>query len=365
MLKVTQYYAPALSGEFGTASSVRGWSQALAAAGAVVKLAVDREQMRLPSPEGVECLPLSHVLQGRVRLPSRPELLTRDVDIVVLHGGWVLDNLIVGACAFKRGVPYVVTAHGVYHPRVLARRKVALKRAWNVLLERRHLSRALAVHCFFADEQDDVRRLGVDVATVAAPNGFAAPLDVIWQGSNDGQLMWLGRFDPECKGLDLLLEAMHLLPVHERPRLALHGPDWHREKRSVAHLNAELGLEEWVTLGEAVYGDEKRKLLASAAGFVYPSRWEAFGISVVEAVSLGLPTLVTPYPLGRFLAAQGGAILAEATAPGLAEGLRRVRAPEAAQTGRKGAKVVREALSWDLVAGSWLKQVEALLRGGG
>src|SRR2546427_8301285 len=51
--------------------------------------------------------------------------------------------------------PYIVTAHGVYHPRVLRRRKVALKRAWNLLIEARHLSRALAVHCFFPEERDD------------------------------------------------------------------------------------------------------------------------------------------------------------------------------------------------------------------
>ena len=54
MLSVTEYYPQALSGEFGTASAVRGWSQALAAAGAHVRLIVDRQFMRLPSPEVCE-----------------------------------------------------------------------------------------------------------------------------------------------------------------------------------------------------------------------------------------------------------------------------------------------------------------------
>ena len=364
MLSVTEYYPQALSGEFGTASAVRGWSQALAAAGAHVRLIVDRRFMRLPSPEGVECVALPHVFRGRLRLPAKLETLTSGADVVVLHGGWVVDNLIVAEHLRRGGVPYVVTAHGVYHPRVLGRRKVALKRAWNLLLERRHLSRALAVHCFFAEERDYLTRMGVDVPVVVAPHGFSPPAEMRWKGCSEGDLVWLGRFDPECKGLDLLLAAIQLLTVHERPRLALHGPDWHGQKGSVARLNAELGLEEWVTLGEAVYGEEKRELIESAAGFVYPSRWEAFGLSVVEAVSLGIPTLVTPYPLGRFLAAQGGALLAELTAPALAEGLRRLRVPEAIETGKKGAEIVRERLSWDVVAHSWLEQVEALMRTG-
>ncbi len=71
-----------------------------------------------------------------------------------------------------------------------------------------------------------------------------------------------------------------------------------------------------------------------------------------------------PYPLGRFLAAQGGALLAELTPPALAEGLRRLRVPEAIETGKKGAEIVRETLSWDVVARSWLEQVEALMRTG-
>ena len=32
------------------------------------------------------------------------------------------------------------------------------------------------------------------------------------------------------------------------------------------------------------------------------SRWDACPNAVLEAVALGVPTLVTPYPLGRFLA---------------------------------------------------------------
>jgi len=365
LLTVTEYYPEALSGEFGTASAVRGWSQALAAAGADVKLVVDGHLMRLSPPEGVECFPLPHVCRGRLRLPSKLELVTSGTDVVVLHGGWVLDNLIVADHARRQGVPYMITAHGVYHPRVLGRRKVALKRAWNALLERRHLSSALAVHCFFSEERDYLTRLGVDVAVVVAPHGFSAPAETAWKGCGKGDLVWLGRFDPECKGLDLLLEAMQLLPARERPRLALHGPDWHGQKALVARLNAEMGLEQWVTLGEPVYGNQKRRLLESAAGFVYPSRWEAFGLSVVEAVSLGIPTLVTPYPLGRFLASRGGAFLVEPTAPALADGLRRLRAPQAIETGKKGAEIVREMLSWDVVARSWLEQVETQLQAGG
>jgi len=258
--------------------------------------------MELPVPAGVECVPIAHTLRGRVRIPSELGPLTRGADVVVLHGGWVLDNLVVASRAARRGVPYIVTAHGVYHPRVLRRRKVALKRAWNHLIEARHLTRAAAVHCFFSEERDDLRNLGFEGPTVLAPNGFGAALAGQWGGGGGPHLAWLGRFDPECKGLDLLLEAIKLVPDPERPHVTLHGPDWHGGRSFVTHLRSRLGLEEWVTVGNPVYGREKWQLLERSSGFVYPSRWDACPTAVLESASWGIPTLVTPYPLGRFLA---------------------------------------------------------------
>src|SRR5437870_6742168 len=170
MLEVTQYYPTALRGEFGTARSVRGWSEALAGTGARVRLVVDSAAMGLPVPRGVECVPIAHALRGRVRLPSELGPLTASTDVLVLHGGWVLDNLVAAARAARRGVPYIVTAHGVYHPRVLRRRKVALKRAWNLLAEARHLSRTLAVHCFFPEAQRDLSSPGFGRPTGLPPH---------------------------------------------------------------------------------------------------------------------------------------------------------------------------------------------------
>ena len=54
-----------------------------------------------------------------------------------------------------------MTTHGVYNPWVIGRGGAA-KRIWNVLLERRHLRRALAAHLFFDDELRGLRALGVD-----------------------------------------------------------------------------------------------------------------------------------------------------------------------------------------------------------
>ena len=55
----------------------------------------------------------------------------------------------------------------------------------------------------------------------------------MWDGGSGGYVLWLGRFDPEHKGLDLLLQALALLPSRERPTLRIHGPDWRGRKQKV------------------------------------------------------------------------------------------------------------------------------------
>jgi glycosyltransferase involved in cell wall biosynthesis len=215
---------------------------------------------------------------------------------------------------------------------------------------------------FFDEERPHLEALGYRGKHVVASNGIDSPPEPTWRGQDGGYILWLGRFDPEHKGLDLLVDGVASLDEKKRPRVRLHGPDWHGHKKDVERDIEEKGLGGWVTVHDPIYGRAKMDLLAGARGFVYPSRWEACGNSVLEAASSGVPTLATHYPLGRWLAQRGGAYLAEPTAAGLGAGLRSLATdPEAAAVGRKGAEAVRDELSWDAVARSWLSQVDELL----
>ncbi len=104
-------------------------------------------------------------------------------------------------------------------------------------------------------------------------------------------LLFLGRLDVRVKGLDLLLRAFAGLPA-DRYRLVLAGPDWAGGKAKLEQLAEESGCRNRLHFPGPVYGDKKWSLLRLADGFVSPSRWEAYGISLVEAMAAGVP-LVT------------------------------------------------------------------------
>jgi glycosyltransferase involved in cell wall biosynthesis len=313
-----------------------------------------------PPPQGTKTVALEHSLRGPLRTPHRVAEQVVGADVVVIHGGWLLGNIAVGRACLRARVPFVVTTHGVYMREVLQRRNLR-KRVWAAALERRHLANATAIHVFFPEEEASMQpAMKIRVRTIAAPNGIDYPEGVAWTGRG-GYLLWLGRFDIVTKGLDLLVRAIERIPASRRPQLRLHGPDWRNQKDRIRRLVSELGVEQWVIVGDPVYGDEKWRLISNARACVYPSRWDACPVAVSEAAAVGVPTLVTRYPLGNFLAARRAAFQVDPDASSIAEAIPRLMSPETDELGRNAAAVARRHLSWDAVATSWLGQLQNLI----
>jgi glycosyltransferase involved in cell wall biosynthesis len=359
MLRIVRYHPRALVGDGGMTNSVKKWSRGMVKAGARVTV-VCENGVEPPSDDPLEWRPIPHRGLRVMKAPVGLEEVFEGADVVVLHSGWTYHNVRAAATARKLGIPYFLEPRGAYDPSIV-RRKPLVKRAWWLALEGRVVHGARAIHLFFEQERPHLGALGYQGPVLVASNGVEAPPQDLWDGGSGGYLLWLGRFDPEHKGLDILLRAIKRLPIDDRPVLRLHGPDWRGRRRDVEMMIRALGLQKHVTVWPAAYGEEKRQLLVQAAGFVYPSRWDACPNSVLEAISFGVPTLVTPYPLGRFFAEKQGALLAELDPASLADGLRRLRSADAAAVGRRGAEITRTELSWDHVARTWLAQAESLL----
>ncbi len=357
-MRIVRYYPRAMVGDGGITRSVWRHAQELGRLGAEVVVAYDRDAPGDPWAS-VRTEPVRH-RGSRWRIPLDLDRGLRGADVLVLHSAWVPHNLSAAAQARRLGVPYILEPRGAYDPAILDRHRLT-KRVFWTLWERNLVRNALAVHQFFPEQRDHVERLGYRGAGLTVPNGVSPPDGVAWHGAESDYALWLGRFDPEHKGLDLLVRAVGCLPVAERPQLRLHGPDWRsRGKARVSELIRRLGLEDWVRVCEPAYGREKWEVMAGARCFVYPSRWEAFGNAPAEAAAIGVPVLATGYPLAKFLEARGAARVVDATPEGLAQGLRQAfsQDPHASQEQRRD---VATELGWSRVAESWLDQTRALL----
>ena len=357
-MQVLRYHPRAALGDGGITNSVWEHSRALVRHGVDVAVAFDRGSPpdRL---EGVHPTSVEH--RGRFwRVPIGIEEVLRSSDVLVLHSAWTPHNIYAASLARRIGVPYVLEPRGAYNPRILGRNR-ALKRVFWRAWERELVMGAAAIQVFFDEEEPDIRSLGYEGPVIVAPNGVRTPDDAPrWAGSRDSYILWLGRYDPEHKGIDLLVRATASLGPGDRVPLRLHGPDWRGGKRRLNRLVSALGMDAHVVVGDGVYGPAKYELMAGAAAFVYPSRWEAFGNAPAEAGTLGVPLLLTSYPLARHLANLGAAIRVSSDVDGLREGLIAVRNRSAAAMGAQAAEVFR-SFTWERVVARWWEQVEVAL----
>lgn len=131
------------------------------------------------------------------------------------------------------------------------------------------------------------------------------------------------------KGVNWLLEAFAVCHA-EDPALTLSLVGQGELNHPLRKRAAELGLEDAVTFHGSVPPDEALRLMRQHDLLVHPSRMETFGMTVVEAISAGMPVLVTrcggpEETLAGIEAAAGELIPVEESEQAIVDGYRRLR----------------------------------------
>jgi glycosyltransferase involved in cell wall biosynthesis len=248
--------------------------------------------------------------------------------------------------------------HGAYAPQVVrSTRDVRGVRRW---LEAVTLRGARGVHLFFPSE----RREPEAIAGRELNCGFFSnPAPEIgpggeWVGDGD-YFLWLGRFDVEHKGLDILLQGWAALP-EPRPQLILAGPDYLGGRVSTQEIVSDLGLEDCVTITGSVSGQVKERLMVHAMGYIHSSRWDASSMALLEFLARGTPCLVNSSVHAAEEYSRAGIVL---TFTGPDEFPDRIgELAGGAALGRRAAAFVREHVSADamrIAYGRWLDSLKA------
>jgi glycosyltransferase involved in cell wall biosynthesis len=355
--KIVHYYVRYAAGASGVTEALTCWAELAERLGYVVEIwsaGGDGVKHRLLHR-------VAHLGRGRrLALPVGLLWSLRGVDLLYLHEGWALSNVVAVMIGRLRRTKVVLMPHGVYDPHVVAIQRDAfgVRRA----LERWVLRSVDAIHVFYDSEYDDIRLLEPRAARpLSAPNGGPEPESVqAWTGSGD-YVCWIGRFDPYHKGIDLLLEAWAQLP-QPPPQLVLAGPDFMGGRGEVERLVERLSLTDHVKVIGPVYGDDKTALLAGCVAYVHPSRWESCSIALLENLAMGVPSLVSDsIHAAPVLKAAGVAQLCDFTS-GRALGPAMTMAVGNHELSRASRLWMSEQGSWNAVERRYRPHLEVLLR---
>lgn len=170
------------------------------------------------------------------------------------------------------------------------------------------------------------------------------------------KLLFVGNAQDPRKGIKVLLEAMRLLPPSVRLDIVDQGEP---EKGYAPQLVRALGLGERVKFTGRLSLEELVSRYRRARVLILPSRFEGFGLPVVEALGCATPVVVTeagslPEVVGRD---QGGLTVPPEDPGALARAIHKLLSDErlALEMGKLGRKRMEELFSWERTAQDTLK----------
>lgn len=315
----------------------------------------------------------NHRLQDlfRYRSPlNLPPALTTDLlawrpTIVHFHFVHLPQAIRLARRLRQHDIPYCVTPHGGLSIEAQRRSRLG-KIVFGRLFERGYLNAAAFLHAISTEDVEGARAYGARNRFVLAPNCIdpsLLPREVdetfvrrrLPEIAERRLFVYLGRIDPEQKGLDMLLRAWAGLPSRDDIALVLVGPDWREGRARLKALVDALGIADSVKFLEPVSGSEKWALLAGSDVFVHPSRWEAgVPFSVLEAMLAAKPLLVTKPadPDGLLAPAEAGDVVfpdEERIRDGLF-GLADAEVAELNRRGRAAYHLVISTFNWESTA---------------
>lgn len=213
-----------------------------------------------------------------------------DADIMHFHGLWMMPNVYPAWAVRRTNCRLVMSPRGMLDPWALQWNR---RRKW--FFGHAAQYRALrAVHAFHATSEAEMKAIqsaGYHSPTSVIPIGIDMPVLMGDRPEAGGRrVLYLGRLHPK-KNLEALIRAW--------TRVESQFPDWSLtiagpgEASYAAHLRTLVASSARARLVPPAYGPAKAELLASADLFVLPTHSENFGIVVAEALSFGIPVIVS------------------------------------------------------------------------
>lgn len=191
----------------------------------------------------------------------------------------------------KYNIPYVIIPHGSLVKR--AQKKKWLKKfVANVLLFNKFIKGAVAIQYLSRDEYNN--SLKKNRSYIISGNGIEL-VDVNNEYKSKS-LIYIGRYDIKVKGLDLLILmcSNHKKWFEDNDvKIKLYGRASGNLIEELKKMITKNHVENIIEINGEVYEEEKKEILRTAYSFIQVSRNEGQPMGVLEALSYGIPCILT------------------------------------------------------------------------
>lgn len=293
-------------------------------------------------------------------------IATPKPDLVVLHQIYTLSTILGYWYAKRYHIPYAVMPHGSltkYHESDSRLIKTLAKK---IIFSRILLKSNLIIVTCDSEKNDLANSLQVKTYKIAYGSPLQYPVDgipVIRDSTHRNlRIVFSGRFDKK-KNLPLLIKSLpQVLDKYPGLILDIAGSGSSREVNDLHHLVSSMQLEPSIQFHGWIGTDRMRQLLTASKLLVLPSENENFAIVVAEALSLGIPCVVSKFVGTADIVAKhrAGEVINQLTPTSIADGIIKVLQGDEAAYRKAAIEATRDELDWSKIALQWKALIPSL-----
>ena len=216
-------------------------------------------------------------------------------DIIVFEEFFKIECCLIARKAEKANIPYLIIPRCQMTENYLKNKQLKKIIASKLLFD--HFAKKSVAVQFLTEQEKKDSSMFYSGKAVIAPNGILLQTENAKVKQNPVIGTFIGRYSIWQKGLDLLLEAIKQeksILEECNIKFQFYGPDDRTgSSDKIKAIIDEKGLAERVQVNPSVFDEKKKEVLLNSSFFVHTSRFEGMPMSVLEALSYGIPCLVT------------------------------------------------------------------------
>ena len=228
-----------------------------------------------------------------ISLSMRKKIKSFNADVLYLKGLWRQTSL--EAYFWKKTNPnkiLIISPAGMLQSTPFKNKKI-LKLISIFLIEKKLFNKCDILHAVSLLEKNSLMESKYKFKKIVfIPEGLPQnKLKITKKTKFSKKLVSISRIAP-IKGLEILLEACKNIDFNGW-KILIYGNGSEEYINKLKKIIITNKLNQNIELKEAVFDEEKYKVLNEASAFILPSYSESFGIAIAEAMFFGLPIITT------------------------------------------------------------------------
>lgn len=218
-------------------------------------------------------------------------------DIVIFQGVYFIKYVQIAKYLRKKKIPYIIVPRCSLTDAAIKSKGIKKKVA-NILFFNSFIKNANSIQFLTENEYKESKKNFKFRDFFIIGNGIEMP-DKQYEVKkrNEFKIVFIGRYNVYHKGLDILLKSVHNNVdwfKENNVKVYLYGRDSQGGEKVLIDTIKEYMIDDIVILNGPVYDKEKEEVLLDSDVFIHTSRLEGHPTAVIEAISYGIPVIVTP-----------------------------------------------------------------------